>query len=543
MAQRDAMFLRTATGLVRPWSSFDGFIYNLIAINPAIVLGFGFVNGLGIAPGGNMWLAIAAMGVFCTALAYVEASMISSMPRSGGDYVFQSRILGGGIGYINLFVFIVIMQTIWFAYPAWWAAVFSLAPFFVVFGAMWKIQALTNAALWVQTGDGFMVLGTIIIAWGVIINLAGMVWYRRVQKAFFYVGMVGMVIMIAMLLTTSQAAFEQGFNNFWVNVFGMQPAQYQAVAQIAEANGYSGFLSQHSNSGWETLIIGMPLALTFMFPAWSAFNAGEIKGASGFRAQMFQVVLAEIVSVVIALALYTGIASMVGDAWYKQISWLYWNNPASYPFPVGPYFGFLSAMIFTNPIPMLVVFVTLQAWFWMWYPNIGIGVSRTMLAMAFDRELPSKLADVDPRTRAPWVAILVCGAAAMVFVALFAYANFSQYVLAASLVSILGFAGTALAAVVMPWRRRELYKSSPISRYELGGIPTLTIAGLIWLIFSVITVFIFLTEPRVFLSTTNAWIYLIGMYVLAALLYFAFRIYNRRRNIRVDLLYREIPVE
>ena len=83
MAEKDStMFLRTATGLVKPWSAFDGFIYNLIAINPVIVVAFGFVNGLGIAPGGNMWLALILSGVFCTALAYVEASLISSMPRS-----------------------------------------------------------------------------------------------------------------------------------------------------------------------------------------------------------------------------------------------------------------------------------------------------------------------------------------------------------------------------------------------------------------------------------------------------------------------------
>jgi amino acid transporter len=60
-----------------------------------VVLAFGFVNGLAIAPAGNMWLALILVGIFCTALAYVEASLISAMPRSGGDYIFQSRILGG----------------------------------------------------------------------------------------------------------------------------------------------------------------------------------------------------------------------------------------------------------------------------------------------------------------------------------------------------------------------------------------------------------------------------------------------------------------
>lgn len=534
------MFLRTATGLVRPWSAFDGFIYNVIAINPAIVLGFGFVNGLGIAPGGNMWLALILSGIFCTGLAYVEASLISSMPRSGGDYVFQSRIVSGAMGYILIFVMVVIMQTIWLAYPAWWAADHAVAPFFVIFGAMWNIPALTDAGLWMKTGDGFMVLGTIIVAWAAIITLAGMVWYRRLQKVSFYAGMVGMVIMIGMLLTTTQAAFQQAYNSFWSSIFGMQPNMYQVVMDTALAKGYS----PSPNVGWESLVITIPLAMTFMWPAWSAYVAGEIKGAGGLRSQMYQVVLAEIVSIIIALALYTGIASMVGDSWYKMVTWLFWTNAPSYPLPIAPYFGFLAAMIYSNPLPMLIVFVTIQAWFWMWYPNICLGVSRTMLAMAFDREFPEAIARVHPRTRAPWVAIIVCCLFGEVVVALVAYTTFSQLVLAASLVSILGFLGSAVAGLIMPWRRRDLYKSSPISRYELAGIPTISIAGVVWIIATILTIYIFATEPRVFfVSGWVAWAYLIGMYVVAALFYFGYKLYRRSQGIKTDLLYKQIPVE
>jgi amino acid transporter len=539
-AKESTTFLRTATGLVRPWSSLDGFIYNVLAINPAIVLGFGFVNGLGIAPGGNMWLALVISLVFCTGLAYVEAALISSMPRSGGDYVFQSRIVSGGLGYINVFVFVLIMQTIWLAYPAWWAADHVVAPFLVIFGAISQNQALTNAGVWMRTGDGFMVLGTIIVAWAAIINLAGMVWYRRFQKVAFYIGMVGMVIVIGLLLTTTQAAFQQGYNSFWVNVFGLQPNMYQTIMDTALSKGYS----PSPNVGWESMIIVIPLAMTFMFPAWSCYNAGEIKGAGGFRSQIYQVVVAEIVSVIIALALYTGVASMVGDSWYKAVTWLFWTNAASYPLPIAPYFGFLAAMIYTNPLPMLVVFITLQCWFWMWYPNITLAVSRTMLAMAFDRELPARLADVHPRTRAPWIAIVVIMLFGFVFVALFAYTTFSQLILAASLVSILGLAGSALAALIMPWKRKDLYNSSPISKYELGKIPTISIAGAIWLIFTVITVYIFATEPRVFfISGWVAWAYLIGMYVVAALFYFGYKLYRRSQGFKTDLLYKQIPVE
>jgi amino acid transporter len=193
---------------------------------------------------------------------------------------------------------------------------------------------------------------------------------------------------------------------------------------------------------------------------------------------------------------------------------------------------------------MLIVFITLQAWFWMWYVNINLAVSRTMLAMAFDREFPEKIAEVHPKTRAPWIAIIVIMLFGFVFVALFAYTSFSSLILGASLVTIVGFGGTALAALVMPWRRRDLYKSSPIGSIEVGKVPTLSIAGLIWIIFTIIALYIFATEPRVFfVSGWIAWAFLIGMYALALLFYLGYKLYRGRQGINVNLLYKEIPVE
>jgi len=151
---------------------------------------------------------------------------------------------------------------------------------------------------------------------------------------------------------------------------------------------------------------------------------------------------------------------------------------------------------------------------------------------------------VHPRTRAPWIAIIVIMLLVFVFVALLAYTNFSSLILAASLVTIVGFAGTALAAFVMPWRRRDLCKSSPIGSVEVGKVPTLSIAGLIWIIFTIITLYIFATEPRVFfVSGWIAWAYLIGMYALATLFYLGYKLYRGRQGINVNLLYKEIPVE
>ncbi len=91
------LFVRKATGLVRSWSVFDAFIYALFSIN-LITLGlYSFSQmyyfGGGLVPA----LIVSALFIFFEVIVY--AALIAVMPRSGGDYVWQSRILGGAVGF------------------------------------------------------------------------------------------------------------------------------------------------------------------------------------------------------------------------------------------------------------------------------------------------------------------------------------------------------------------------------------------------------------------------------------------------------------
>ena len=45
------------------------------------------------------------------------------------------------------------------------------------------------------------------------------------------------------------------------------------------------------------------------------------------------------------------------------------------------------------------------------------------------------------------------------------------------------FFGTAIAAIILPWRKKELYQNSPIARYKVAGIPLITIPGPITALF------------------------------------------------------------
>ena len=94
------MFVRKATGLVKGWSVFDAFIYSAFAIN-LMALGFGYAfTGIAFFPKGALIAAIVLSGLFIIFEVIAYASMIAVMPRAGGDYVWQSRVFGGGFGFV-----------------------------------------------------------------------------------------------------------------------------------------------------------------------------------------------------------------------------------------------------------------------------------------------------------------------------------------------------------------------------------------------------------------------------------------------------------
>src|ERR687886_1816979 len=98
VGEAPTLFLRKATGLVKGWSRFDAFLYSFMSVN-FVTLGLFFaLSVLAFVPKGNVLPALLISGVFITFLVITYAGLISVMPRAGGDYVWQSRLLRGGIG-------------------------------------------------------------------------------------------------------------------------------------------------------------------------------------------------------------------------------------------------------------------------------------------------------------------------------------------------------------------------------------------------------------------------------------------------------------
>jgi len=100
-SEAPSLFLRNATGLVKGWSGFDAFSYSFMSVNLVTLGMFYSLAVFAYVPGANPILSIVLAAVAVTFLAVAYAGLIAAMPRAGGDYIWQSRILDGIPGILT----------------------------------------------------------------------------------------------------------------------------------------------------------------------------------------------------------------------------------------------------------------------------------------------------------------------------------------------------------------------------------------------------------------------------------------------------------
>ena len=191
----------------------------------------------------------------------------------------------------------------------------------------------------------------------------------------------------------------------------------------------------------------------------------------------------------------------------------------------------------------------MSLWWFGWSGTVFLSSTRVIFAAAFDRLLPESVAKVDERTGTPVNALLLMIIPSVLVSYLFNYniANFASLTLCSTLVIAVTFLGTTISAIVLPYTKPELYKASPIAKYNIAGIPMITVAGVIFGGFLVFLLYQWLFDPNALygigLTNKSSVIYMLSMYVLAALIYFGFKSYRKGKGIDLDKVQAEIPVE
>jgi basic amino acid/polyamine antiporter, APA family len=539
------LFLRKATGLVRAWSLFDAFVYAFFSIN-LVTLGLYIISQMWYLEGGLIpALLISAAIILAEVVVY--AGLIAVMPRAGGDYVWQSRILGGGVGFM-------LAVTGWFFILWLWTPLYADMLRHIFFVPLLAVLGQTDAALWFawQPAAWFLVCVLTVLYVGVVIAM-GMKSYARVQRFCFWTGNAGLLVICLFLLFGSNAGFREGLEANATRLLGAAPGVYDAtLAAGAEA----GAVAPLTGGTLAAIFLAIPYLVFFnLWPNWGATLYGEVKGADDFKRNFLGMALGLLVTTGLAIVLFLLISRTLTWEFYRSANAAYWNYRWGYtetapPFPVWPYPGLLVAFMTTNPILQFVLLLAMSMWFFGWAGTMFLSSTRVIFAAAFDRMLPEFVATVDPRTRTPIYALLLMVVPALFISALYSFDifGFQSLTLVSTLVIAVTFLGSTISAIVLPYTKPDLYNASPIARYKIAGVPLITIAGVIFAVFLLFLLYQWLIDPNelygISYRNVSSMVFMLVLYGLALALFLGARIYRRSRDgIDLGMVYREIPAD
>ena len=535
------LFARTATGLVRGWAVRDAFIYAFFSIN-LITLGLFIFSYAVFIPDGSLLWAVILSGAYLLFQVITYASLIAVMPRAGGDYVWISRTLGGGIGFV-------------LAVCGWWFILWHWVPIYAnilnveVFVPIGLIVGADGWATFFSEPRGLFVASIIVAILASIVISLGMRTYARIQKLCFFGGMLGLLFLFVLLLVNSKADFIAAFNSEAQDVLGAPAGAYERTNEVAAA----GTPAIGDFGAVKGVFLLIPFILFFnLWSNWGATLYGEVRGASDFRNNIRAMGSALLATTALAAIMFLLFAKTFGWDFYNNANNAYWGQPALYdyvedpPVTVFPYPGLLASFLMDGAFWQFLLVRLLALWFFGWVGTVFLSSTRVVFATAFDRILPESVAKVT-RHGVPWVALLLMLVPAIPISYFYAYNDeFYNWTLAATEVIAITFAGSAIAAAILPWRRREIYEASPIGRYRILGLPLITVAAIAFLVILGFAIYEWVTNSVYGIdwnTARNGFWYMLSLYGIALAIYLVSRFLRRRQGIDMAMVHREIPAE
>src|ERR1700691_1945941 len=534
--ERPTLVLRKATGLVRGWSVRDSMIYACLATN-FVTLGLYEFTFAGPAfPKGQFITAIIISGIWVSFLVVAYSGLVVTIPRAGGDYVWQTRILGSGVGFV-------MAATGWWVILWLWARIYANILSVQLFEPLWATLKWTwpaGGAAWFGTHNGIFIVTLITIAIAGVLVSIGMAGYAQDQRWCFIGGIIGFAVVVILLLINSHASFVSSFNYEAQKLFGVNNA-YAATNKAAVKAGYTTSPLGFGPLG-PTMLLVPALMFFLLWPNWGTTLYGEVRGASDFKRVFAGMFIGLWTTVVLTVVFLLLIDKTIGWGFYQNLNSLDYNPTPQ--FGIWPYPFMFAGWLVHNTAFQVVLILVLSLWFFGWVGTLFLSSTRVIFAAAFDRVLPDRAAEVSEKRRVPFYSLVLMLVPAVILGAIYAYSTtFRTYTLDATLVISVTYLFSAIAVVLLPFIKKDLWRASPASRIKLFGVPIVPVAGWITIALLVYNLVEWLWNDNYFVNSHDSLLYMAAMYVLAIVIFVVARIVRRRQGIDLGLINKEIPVE
>jgi APA family basic amino acid/polyamine antiporter len=531
------LFVRKSSGLVREMGWRDAFSVSQAGINPSTVVALFLAFDLVFVPDSDLALPLIVAALIMVPLTLTYSFLVAALPRSGGDYVYHSRIFhpvwGAIVGGAVLVLFIVLLG----ANSVFVGQTF-VPQFFVVLADVFNSGPLTEFSETMSTSQfAQYIASALVVVLGCAIGMRGSHALGRFMFWCFVAGMIAVAITVFESLTHSTSDFKSAYDAH------------------THAGAYNGVIAAAKNNGVETgntfsgFIKILPFAATgFWGFTIGNFPSGEMKRAG--KTYLAATLGGLLVAVIILVVAWLGLKGMAGLHFLQSAASLSNVNPEAFEH-VAPGAStatpFYTDIVTSSPVLRLLMSGGFVIGGLLFPLAMILCLSRVIFAFSFDRLLPKRLADVSARSHAPINALLLVLVIGLGTVALVIYSTGylkvtrNGVLILATLMALAGVAGMAL-----PYRRPDIFDGAPkiISGTWLGIPPVVVISAVV-----------FLTQGfLVYYAATNESVsggyelasisFLIGAAVLGLVLYIVSRIYlKNREGIDLSLAMRELPPE
>jgi APA family basic amino acid/polyamine antiporter len=537
-------FARKASGLVRGLSMTDAFAVGFMnqGITPSIWLIF--TLGLGTFLGGNLVLA-AVISLIMAGIGFpiVWGVLGGSMPRSGGEYIYNSRIIHPVFGIAQSFGDAVI----------WLMWLYVLAPLCASPGlsVMFSYLGWTGAADKIDNTNWLIfVIASLFNFVGFLFVVFGIKIFALTQKFVMFFSIGGAIVIGLVFTFTSRATFIAHWNEAAAATGSPKYADF--IHQIGQAAGQA----MPTTWGWGATF-GTMVVMSWLFAyAYSiSFIAGEVKRPD--KTIIWANVFAILVPFVFMFWIGIVVQRTTGYQFIQAASWMD-NNGAidSYNMPfasdfislgvycLGASTAALGALAKVAAAWMALSYIGFTLW---WLALSYLAFPRILFAWGMDRMGPKWFTDINPRWASPVKNHVLCLVISEILLVIYMFGNFAvmQNVVVTGMQVTSVFLPTAIAALLFPYMRRAkgIWDSSPYKGWRFLGLPVVVWGALVDIAYLMILLYVFIFNEAAGQFNTAGEVLFVAVWVLGVAWYFFWKQRSRSVGVDVSLTYGELPPE
>jgi len=461
------------------------------------------------------------------------------LPRSGGDQIYTTRITHPLLGFIESWTFIFSI----FAFMG-----YGLNVMMINVSASIGILGFSSPEPWntlsaaLLEPSGMLLSGTIVMALILIASIQPTRRFHTINSVIVAVGLITSAFILPFMFGVDMTAFANNLQQF----------TGRTVQDLIGEAAAAGFSVGTLELGTIGLVLGFGL-LEFVGFQYTGFLAGELKGKVS-RSIIYSFMITCVVVILIHTVYVQAFVNTFGSDLLFALSYLFYTTGTA---PFVP----LAQTLIAISKPELAGIMVISA---MGSFLIGFGLAitwiatatRTAFAWAMDRLIPASFSVVDARTKSPLRLVLIFVAIWYVsFVGSIYGYTFITGAVTSILLAMFVWILPGVNAVLLPYRRPDIYELIPKSMRKSYGLPLITILGIVWLCFTIPVYILYAFWPifsqaygqhivGVFDVAQSTGLVLFVLIVIAGIvIYYVSKWYNKRHGIDMELLFKTVPPE